>query len=98
MDRWLILDPTAPPAEATRWVAPRLDRPVRGATIGLRLDRSWRCYETVVDTWTELLEASGAVVDRFVVDARVSTAGDRMRDELDDWRARIDAAVVGLGN
>ena len=98
MDRWLILDPTAPPAEGTRWVAPRLDRPVRGTTIGLRLDRSWRCYETIVDTWTELLEAAGAVVDRFVVDARVSTAGDRMRDELDDWRARIDAAVVGLGN
>ena len=58
MDRWLILDPTAPPAEGTRWVAPRLDRPVRGTTIGLRLDRSWRCYETIVDTWTELLEAT----------------------------------------
>lgn len=98
MDRWLILDPTTPPAATTAWSAPQLARPWRGSTVGLRLDRSWRCYETVVDTWTEMLTADGVGVERFVVDARVSTAGAQMRDERDEWRRRIDAAVVGLGN
>ncbi len=98
MGRLVVLDPTAPPAAGDTWVAPRLDRGLRGLTIGLRLDRSWRCYEIVLDAWEQLLHADGASVERLVVDARVSGAGEQMRSDLAAWSHLVDCAVVGLGN
>ena len=98
MGRITILDPTAAPVDQPAWTAPRVERGVRGLTVGLRLDRSWRCYDTVLDAWESLFTADGARVARFVVDARVSRAGARMRDDLDEWSRLVDCAVVGLGN
>lgn len=93
-----VLDPTAAPAEIVPWSAPRLDKSLRGLRVGLRLDRSWTSYETVLDVWEPLLREAGAQVTRFTVDARVSAAGAQMRNDLDDWRQLVDCAVVGLGN
>jgi hypothetical protein len=98
MGRIVILDPTAPPMDDATWDAPRVGRPLRGLTVGLRLDESWRCYYTVLDAWESLLREAGAEVERFVVHARVATAGAQMRDDLDEWRRLVDCAVVGLGN
>lgn len=98
MGRLTILDPTAPPAVPVMWTPPRLARSARGLTLGLRLDRSWPCYEVVLDAWEASLRAAGASVERFVVDARVSAAGAQMRDDIDEWRRMVDCAVVGLGN
>ena len=98
MARLVILDPTAPPAGGDTWVAPVLGRGLRGVTVGLRLDRSWRSYESVLDAWEPLLRRDGASVERFVVDARVSGAGEQMRSDLAAWSRLVDCAVVGLGN
>lgn len=98
MTHWDILDPTAPAADVEPWTpAPRLDA-LRGRTVGLRLDRSWRCYEQVVAVWQSLLEADGARVERVVIEARVGDAGARTADRVTAWRGGLDAAVVGLGN
>lgn len=106
MGRITVLDPTAEAgdlhaagdATGTTWRPPRLDRPLAGCTIGLRLDRSWPSYDVVVDVWTELLRADGARVERLVVDGRVARAGAQVRNDLAAWRTLVDAAVVGLGN
>lgn len=98
MGHLVILDPTALPASDDTWVPPRLDRGIRGLTVGLRLDRSWRCYEIVLDAWESLLRRDGAAIERFVIDARVSGAGEQMRSDLAAWSRLVDCAVVGLGN
>ena len=98
MGRITILDPTAPPAQREPWVAPRLGRSLRGLIVGLRLDRSWPCYDVVLDTWERALIREGARVERFVADARVAAEGARLRDDLDEWSRLVDCAVVGLGN
>jgi hypothetical protein len=108
--RITILDPRAEPraehpSPAASSAAPAAAPAVRGTgptlaglAVGLRLDRSWRSYETVLDVWEPSLRAGGAGVERLVVDARVAGAGDRMRDDLHEWRRLVDCAVVGLGN
>jgi hypothetical protein len=112
--RITILDPRAEPlashpspaaadtADATACAEPAARTTavgsLAGRTVGLRLDRSWRSYETVLDVWEPALRAGGASVARVVVDARVAGAGERMRDDLHEWRRLVDCAVVGLGN
>jgi hypothetical protein len=111
--RLTILDPRAEPRAEPRAghaapasAAPTAARPagrtaaasLAGRTVGLRLDRSWRSYETVLDVWEPALRAGDADVERVVVDARVAGAGARMRDDLHEWRRLVDCAVVGLGN
>lgn len=107
MGRITVLDPRAEPAASplasaaehpSEWVSPRLGRPLAGCTVGLRLDRSWRSYEAVLDVWEQMLLAEGARVVRMVVEARVADAGVRTRDDLDAWSRLVDCAVVGLGN
>ncbi len=98
MGRLVILDPTAPPAAGDSWVPPRLNGGLQGLTLGLRLDRSWRCYEIVLDAWESLFRRDGAAIQRFVVDARVSGAGEQMRTDLAAWSRLVDCAVIGLGN
>lgn len=98
MTYWDVLDPTAPAAIDRPWSPPPTLAGLHGRTIGLRLDRSWRCYEQIVEVWEQRLAADGAQVARMVVDARVGDAGARTSDRFAAWRAGLDAAVVGLGN
>jgi hypothetical protein len=99
--RITVLDPRAEQHAAVSIATaavPAAAGSLAGRTVGLRLDRSWRSYETVLDVWEPALRAGGAGVARVVVEARVAGAGDRMRDDLHEWRRLVDCAVVGLGN
>ena len=98
MGRIRVLDPTALPEDERAADTFDLGRSLVGVTIGLRLDRSWRSYFTVLDTWEELLVRDGATVKRLVVGERVGSEGERTRNDLDDWARLVDCAVVGLGN
>ena len=98
MGRIRVLDPTALPEDERAADTFDLDRSLAGVTIGLRLDRSWRSYFVVLDTWEELLVRDGATVKRLVVGERVGSEGERTRNDLDDWARLVDCAVVGLGN
>jgi hypothetical protein len=93
-----VLDPTAPAEDEVAAQTFELGRSLQGVTVGLRLDRSWRSYFVVLDTWEELLVRDGATVKRLVVGERVGAEGERTRNDLDDWARLVDCAVVGLGN
>jgi len=96
--RIVILDPTAPPGDDS--VSPSYDvgTSLRGLRVGLRLDRSWRSYEVVLDVWQRLLAADGAVPEVLVVGERIGDEGERTRNDLDEWSKLVDVGVVGLGN
>ena len=96
--RIVILDPTAPPGLDESSPTFDLGRSLSGVRVGLRLDRSWRSYETVLDLWTRQLEADGAIPHVLVVGERVGDEGERTRTDLDEWSRLIDIGVVGLGN
>jgi len=96
--RIIVLDPTAPPGSDERSPTYDLGRPLRDVRVGLRLDRSWRSYEVVVDVWSRLLEADGAIPHVLVVGERIGDEGERTRDDLDEWSRLVDVGVVGLGN
>ena len=98
MGRIRVLDPTALPEDERAAQTFDLGRPLTGVTVGLRLDRSWRSYFVVLDTWEELLVRDGAIVERLVVGERVGAEGERTRNDLDEWSRLVDCAVVGLGN
>ncbi len=93
-----ILLPTPPVGADARSPVFDLGRPVRGVTIGLRLDRSWRSYYTVVDTWTELFERDGAPVRVLWTGDRVGPEGEQTRDDVEEWSRLVEVGVVGLGN
>jgi hypothetical protein len=96
--RIIILDPTAPPGADQASPTFDLGRDLQGVRVGLRLDRSWRSYEVVLDVWQRLLREDGAVPEVLVVGERIGDEGERTRSDLDEWSRLIDIGVVGLGN
>jgi len=93
-----ILLPTPPKAADEHSTVYDLGRSVAGATVGLRLDRSWRSYFTVVDVWTELLERDGATVRVLWTGDRAGPEAEQTRDDVEEWSRLVEIGVVGLGN
>ena len=93
-----ILDPRVPFDDAAGAPTYDLGRPLAGVTVGLRLDRTWRSYDVVVDVWQTRLAADGARPRVLVTGERVGEAGDRTRSDVDDWSRLVDCGVVGLGH
>jgi len=94
-----ILDPRAPAVDVTPVAAVDLDRGLETApVVGLRLDRTWRSFETVVDAWEQHLERDGASTRRLLVGPRTGPAGERTQHAVDEWARLVDCGVVGLGN
>ena len=75
-DRIEFLAPVPPPEPDEGSSTFTLDRPLTGVVVGLRLDRAWRSYITVVDVWEQLLKADGAT-------AKVLWTGDRAGPEAE---------------
>jgi hypothetical protein len=96
--RITILDPTAPPGADEASPTYDLGRSLQGVRVGLRLDRSWRSYEVVLDVWQRRLREDGAIPHVLVVGERVGDEGVQTRNDLDDWSRLVDVGVVGLGN
>lgn len=94
----IILDPTAPPGDASVSATYDVGRTLQGVRVGLRLDKSWRSYEVVLGVWKRMLVADGAIPEVLVVGERVGEEGERTRNDLDDWSRLVDVGVVGLGN
>lgn len=93
-----ILLPTPPRAADETSTVFRLGRALSGVVVGLRLDRSWRSYYTVVDVWTEQFEAAGAQVRVLWTGDRAGPEADRTRDDVEEWSRLVEIGVVGLGN
>lgn len=97
MDRIRILDPTAAPPEVDADPGPPAG-PLRGKTIGLRFDQTWRSFLHVLQEWEPRLEATGATLRRWDASGRVGEEGERTRRALDAFVDDLDVAIVGLGN
>ena len=93
-----VLVPVPQSTEETDASTFDLGRPVRGVRVGLRLDPAWRSYETVVATWSELLERDGASVHVLVTGERVGPTAQQTRDDVEEWARLVEIGVIGLGN
>lgn len=93
-----ILDPRVPFDDHAAAPTFDLGRPLAGVTVGLRLDRTWRCYDVVVDAWQSQLTADGAAPRVLVTGERVGDPGERTRADVDEWSRLVDCGVIGLGN
>jgi hypothetical protein len=92
-----ILSPTALGPTAFRELEPRLPT-LRGARLGIRIDRAWRSWWQAADELATLARTELGVAEVVVFDPE-SRIG-RPEEESAKVRAfarSVDAAVVGLG-
>jgi hypothetical protein len=95
--RITVLDPTSVPPADDADPGPDAGA-LAGRTVGIRVDRTWRSFDWVIDEWAPRLEAAGARTVVWVAGNRIGESGVRTAAELADFVERIDVAVVGLGN
>jgi Fe-S cluster biogenesis protein NfuA len=73
--------------------------PLRGLTIGFRVDRLWRSWDWAADQWAQALGAAGATVVMWRRFQGLDGAeGDAHDKEFAAFLEGIDVAIVGLGN
>ncbi len=92
-----ILSPVALGPSEARPLTPSLPT-LRGATLGIRVDRAWRSFLHFADELRLVATTEHGVRDVIVFDpeARVG-APEAESGKVVDFARRIDAAVVGLG-
>lgn len=95
--RELIRRPTAPAREIVDAPAYTLDRPLAGARVGLRHEGSWRSWMWMVEEWTHLLRADGAIPVVVEAGGRVGVEGAKTAADVAAWVADIDCGISGLG-
>ena len=89
--------PTAKPAGETSAPSYRLDRAVRGLTIGIRADRAWRSWQLVSGIWDEYLRRDGAATIAVETGAQMGRPGTDDRKQIEELANVTDCAIVGLG-
>ena len=73
--------------------------PLRGLTVGFRVDRLWRSWDWVADEWARRLTEAGATVTSWRRFQGLDGAeGDTHEQEFAAFLKTVDVAVVGLGN
>ena len=93
----LIRKPTAEPPAVRSAPTFRVDRPLKGLRVGLRVDPNWKSWLTIADDWAARLRADGAEPIVLAVHDHTGDAGERTHAQLNAWAASIDCAVVGIG-
>jgi hypothetical protein len=97
MARGLVLDPTATRDDDI--ASPGPDAGVlAGKRIGVRVDRMWRAWDWISESWAERFRAAGASVSFWRSGGRSGDEGERMARELEEFLSTIDVAIVGLAN
>jgi hypothetical protein len=97
MARGMVLDPTATRKDDI--ASPGPDAGVlAGKRIGFRVDRMWRAWDWISESWAEKFRAAGASVSFWRSGGRSGDEGERMAQELKEFLSTIDVAVVGLAN
>jgi hypothetical protein len=92
-----VRTPTAKPAGDVSAPAFRLERPIRGLTVGIRADRAWRSWQLVSSIWDEHLHRDGASTIAVETGAQIGDPASSDRKHIDELAGQVDAAIVGLG-
>ena len=95
--RGMVLDPTATRDDDVATPGPDAGLLV-GKRIGIRLDRMWRAWDWISESWAEKFRAAGASVSFWRSGGRSGDEGVRMERELREFLSTIDVAIVGLAN
>ncbi|MEU8132272.1 UGSC family (seleno)protein [Streptodolium elevatio] len=74
-----------------------VDGPLRGRTVGLRHEGSWRSWITIVEEWQRYLRDDGAEPSVLLAKGRVGDEGERTRKDVAAWAESVDCGVSGLG-
>jgi hypothetical protein len=93
----MVLNPTATRTDDI--ASPGPDAGVlAGKRIGFRVDRMWRAWDWISESWAEKFRAAGAEVSFWRSGGRSGDEGERMEQSYKEFLATIDVAVVGLAN
>ncbi|HLK10331.1 MAG TPA: hypothetical protein VKW76_03025 [Candidatus Binatia bacterium] len=97
MDTIRILSPVALGPAETKPLAPSLPT-LRGAVLGIRVDRAWQSFQRFADEVAARARADLGVADvvLFDPDVRIGTPQAESA-RVAAFAAGVDAAVVGLG-
>lgn len=96
-ERISVRRPTAPPRQIVDAPAYTLDRPLAGVRVGLRHEGSWRSWMWIVEEWTGMLRADGAIPVVLEAGGRVGDEGAKTKSDVAAWVADIDCGISGLG-
>jgi len=97
MARGMVLDPTVTREDDIASSGPDAGVLV-GKRIGFRVDRMWRAWDWISESWAERFRAAGASVSFWRSGGRSGDEGERMDRELKEFLRTIDVAIVGLAN
>lgn len=92
-----VLDPTARRSDDIASPGPDAG-PLHGKRIGFRLDRMWRAWDWISESWADRFRAAGAEVVFWRSGGRSGDEGERHARDLEQFLTTIDVAVVGLAN
>ena len=92
-----ILSPVALGPSDAKPLAPRR-RTLRGAVLGIRVDRAWQSFLTCADELAALARRDLGVRDVVLFDPDVRIgAPEAESGKVVDFARGVDAAIVGLG-
>jgi len=92
-----VLDPTTSTADDISSPGPDAGD-LNGKVIGIRVDQIWRTWDWISEIWAERFRSAGAEVRFWRSCGRSGEEGERMAEQLEEFLASIDIAVVGLAN
>ena len=90
--------PTPPADSADEAKSYRLDAPLKGKRVGIRIDEAWRSWTVIAEEWTSFLKEDGADVDILLSTSHVGQGGAEDVEDTAAWAGRIDLGISGLGN
>jgi hypothetical protein len=93
----MVLDPTATRTDDIASPGPEAGL-LAGKRIGFRLDRMWRAWDWISESWADRFTAAGATVSFWRSGGRSGEEGIRMERSFKEYLTTIDVAVVGLAN
>ena len=97
MTRGMVLDPTASREDDVSNPGPEAGV-LSGKRIGFRVDRMWRAWDWISESWAEKFTSAGATVSFWRSAGRSGDEGERCDRELKEFLKSIDVAIVGLAN
>src|SRR5687768_10461129 len=95
--RIVIRKPTADLSQQNTAQAFRVDKSLKGLSVGFREDGLWMSWKEVMKVWRAKLEAAGATTHVYQF-GEPKGPSQAIRAARDKWITQTDCAIVGLGS